>query len=165
MFGSMPRIILVSATLLGACVSFTAWAGGPPQAKTLLLVAELTDDEIAGQLIKQSIAVYPGSCPCPYHADRRGALAVSEAPIASQVAHHHCAFDRTLLRKWSAPGAPKCLLVRRHLEYQSSLDHQRDLLQSGDVVKGISRHRDQVAHQAGLERTDAIGPAHIARRD
>jgi hypothetical protein len=68
----MPRIILVSATLLGACVSFTAWAGGPPQAKTLLLVAELTDDEIAGQLIKQSIAVYPGSCPCPYHADRAG---------------------------------------------------------------------------------------------
>lgn len=32
----------------------------------------LTDAQIRSLLIKQSIDAYPGNCPCPYHADRRG---------------------------------------------------------------------------------------------
>jgi hypothetical protein len=32
----------------------------------------LSDAEIKRTLIKQSIASYPGNCPCPYHAARNG---------------------------------------------------------------------------------------------
>ncbi len=32
----------------------------------------LTDDEVRAQIIQSSIAGYPGSCPCPYQADRAG---------------------------------------------------------------------------------------------
>lgn len=34
--------------------------------------AELTDQQIAQTLIRQSIAEYPGNCPCPYNTDRAG---------------------------------------------------------------------------------------------
>lgn len=33
---------------------------------------EKTDDEIRQELIRQSIASYPGNCPCPYNRDRAG---------------------------------------------------------------------------------------------
>jgi len=32
----------------------------------------LTDAEIRQALIQQSLASYPGNCPCPYNVDRRG---------------------------------------------------------------------------------------------
>ena len=35
-------------------------------------VAQISDAEIRQQLIAQSIAAYPGTCPCPYFADRAG---------------------------------------------------------------------------------------------
>lgn len=31
-----------------------------------------TDAQVKQQLIRQSIASYPGSCPCPYNVDRAG---------------------------------------------------------------------------------------------
>ncbi len=34
--------------------------------------AELSDVQIREALIKQSIAAYPGNCPCPYSHDRAG---------------------------------------------------------------------------------------------
>jgi hypothetical protein len=34
--------------------------------------AELSDDQIRKTLIQQSIAAYPGNCPCPYNVDRAG---------------------------------------------------------------------------------------------
>lgn len=34
--------------------------------------SQLTDDQIRQQIIKQSIASYPGSCPCPYSTARNG---------------------------------------------------------------------------------------------
>jgi hypothetical protein len=34
--------------------------------------ADLPDSEIRALLIRQSIAVYPGNCPCPYNLDRAG---------------------------------------------------------------------------------------------
>jgi len=34
--------------------------------------AELADAQIREQLILQSIARYPGNCPCPYNVDRAG---------------------------------------------------------------------------------------------
>ena len=34
--------------------------------------AELSDDQIRQTLIARSIAMYPGSCPCPYNVDRAG---------------------------------------------------------------------------------------------
>jgi hypothetical protein len=40
------------------------WTSGKDQAKT--------DDEIKAELIKESIAAYPGTCACPYNVDRAG---------------------------------------------------------------------------------------------
>ena len=34
--------------------------------------SQLTDDQIRKQIIQQSIASYPGSCPCPYSVARNG---------------------------------------------------------------------------------------------
>ena len=36
------------------------------------LVSAETDEEIQQKLIKQSLAQYPGNCPCPYNTDRAG---------------------------------------------------------------------------------------------
>ena len=36
--------------------------------------AEKTDAEIKQEIIKQSIASYKGSCPCPYSVDRAGRM-------------------------------------------------------------------------------------------
>lgn len=33
---------------------------------------ELSDQQIRQALIQQSIAAYPGNCPCPYNIDRAG---------------------------------------------------------------------------------------------
>jgi hypothetical protein len=42
----------------------SAWGGAKDQQKT--------DDEIKQELIRESIAAYPGTCPCPYNVDRAG---------------------------------------------------------------------------------------------
>ena len=34
--------------------------------------SQFTDDQIRQQIIQQSIASYPGSCPCPYSVARNG---------------------------------------------------------------------------------------------
>jgi hypothetical protein len=34
--------------------------------------ADLSDDEIRARLVRQSIAGYPGNCPCPYNVDGAG---------------------------------------------------------------------------------------------
>jgi hypothetical protein len=35
-------------------------------------VPRLTDDQVKEQIVKQSIASYAGSCPCPFNRDRAG---------------------------------------------------------------------------------------------
>lgn len=35
-------------------------------------MARETDDQVRERLIRQSIAAYSGSCPCPYNTDRAG---------------------------------------------------------------------------------------------
>lgn len=37
-----------------------------------LVLAALTDDEVRDRIIRESIARYSGSCPCPYTLDRAG---------------------------------------------------------------------------------------------
>jgi len=34
--------------------------------------SSLSDEQIKRQIIQESIAGYPGNCPCPYNADRAG---------------------------------------------------------------------------------------------
>jgi hypothetical protein len=34
--------------------------------------ARMTDAEVKQAIIQESIASYPGNCPCPYNVDRRG---------------------------------------------------------------------------------------------
>jgi hypothetical protein len=51
------------AALLALLVSTFAFAADPPR---------LSDDQIANKLIEQSIANYPGNCPCPYNLARNG---------------------------------------------------------------------------------------------
>lgn len=36
------------------------------------LAGPMTDGEIRQALIQESLASYPGNCPCPYNTDRRG---------------------------------------------------------------------------------------------
>src|ERR1700683_2887196 len=57
----MRRLLLCSIV---AIVLTSAWGGAKDQAKT--------DDEIKQELIRESIAAYPGTCPCPYNVDRAG---------------------------------------------------------------------------------------------
>ena len=42
----------------------------PPRAEPR--IAEATDDEIRELMIAESLAAYPGTCPCPYFSDRAG---------------------------------------------------------------------------------------------
>lgn len=35
-------------------------------------VAQSTDNEIRKAVIRESLAAYPGNCPCPYNSDRAG---------------------------------------------------------------------------------------------
>jgi hypothetical protein len=39
---------------------------------TPALAAPMTDAQIKKVLIQESLASYPGNCPCPYNVDRRG---------------------------------------------------------------------------------------------
>lgn len=36
------------------------------------VLAELSDDEVKDRIIQESIARYPGNCPCPFNVDRAG---------------------------------------------------------------------------------------------
>ncbi len=56
----------VSVVLLLVAVSFgTAWSQGTKKPRQ-------SDDQIRQEIIRASIAAYPGNCPCPYNADRAG---------------------------------------------------------------------------------------------
>lgn len=53
------------SALICACF-LSGLAGG------IAIAADLTDDELRSILIRDSIARYPGNCPCPYNTDRAG---------------------------------------------------------------------------------------------
>jgi hypothetical protein len=53
--------IAASAAAVAACLAL----GGPAMARD-------TDAQVRARIIRQSIAAYPGSCPCPYNVDRGG---------------------------------------------------------------------------------------------
>jgi hypothetical protein len=36
------------------------------------LAAEMTDDAVRECIVRDSVAAYPGNCPCPYNTDRAG---------------------------------------------------------------------------------------------
>ncbi len=54
MTGSLALLFLVGLAFIGAAD------------------AKATDDQIRDLMIQESIARYPGSCPCPYNIDRAG---------------------------------------------------------------------------------------------
>lgn len=59
----MNRLVIAAATavlVLGATLAQAA----PP--------AKMTDAQVRREIIKESLAQYPGSCPCPYNVDRGG---------------------------------------------------------------------------------------------
>src|SRR5687768_6179326 len=64
---SESRIVLcmVRAALKFSTLLLTLCCG-------IAATAELSDAEIRELLIRQSIATYPGNCPCPYASDRAG---------------------------------------------------------------------------------------------
>ena len=49
--------------LIGFAVLFPLLASAKPA---------LTDEQIKQRIIQESIAAYPGNCPCPYNSDRAG---------------------------------------------------------------------------------------------
>lgn len=50
-----------------ASVALLALASSPIQAQS-----SMSDAQVRQQIIRQSIASYSGSCPCPYNTDRAG---------------------------------------------------------------------------------------------
>ncbi len=52
-------------TLIATVICATLLAPSPA-------VARETDEQVRDRLIRQSIAAYPGNCPCPYNTDRAG---------------------------------------------------------------------------------------------
>ncbi len=62
---------LVIALVCTICASIGA-AHDHGKVSPALILAELTDDEIRDRIIQQSIARYPGNCPCPFNVDRAG---------------------------------------------------------------------------------------------
>jgi hypothetical protein len=58
----------IFATALGA----VAFAAGLFAAAGTLDAKPLSDSAIRQKIIRASIQAYPGSCPCPYNADRAG---------------------------------------------------------------------------------------------
>ena len=36
------------------------------------LAAEMSDDAVRESIVRDSVAAYPGNCPCPYNTDRAG---------------------------------------------------------------------------------------------
>jgi len=59
----------VALLFFGAAL--VAVTGAPVWAQTAAR-QEPSDDEIRQQIIRQSIAAYPGRCPCPYNTMRNG---------------------------------------------------------------------------------------------
>lgn len=51
---------------------------------SLTVSTELTDDDIRVLLIKQSLASYSESCPCPYNLDRAGTLCGKRSAYSRQ---------------------------------------------------------------------------------
>src|ERR1700722_4099369 len=64
----MRKARLLSALLFLIGLSFAMGSAGLSQTKK----SSKSDDEIKREIIKESIANYPGNCPCPYNADRAG---------------------------------------------------------------------------------------------
>lgn len=56
------RIFGLSAAVLA--VPFL-WSAAPAK-------AQRSDQQVRQQIVRQSIAAYPGNCPCPYSTDRAG---------------------------------------------------------------------------------------------
>ena len=48
------------ASMSGLMLAAGAWA------------AEMTDGQVRDRIVLESIAAYPGNCPCPYNTDRAG---------------------------------------------------------------------------------------------
>lgn len=53
--------------ILSITIGLALALGGTSQA-----IARESDAQVRERLIKQSIATYPGNCPCPYNTDRAG---------------------------------------------------------------------------------------------
>lgn len=56
-----------SLSSLSAATAFAAflWTASPAE-------AQRSDAQIRQEIVRQSIAAYPGNCPCPYNTDRAG---------------------------------------------------------------------------------------------
>ncbi|SQC34288.1 Uncharacterised protein [Kluyvera cryocrescens] len=71
---ALRTVFILMCALLGGFLSVTS------QAKS----AGISDNQIKQRIIEESIAAYPGNCPCPFNAMRNGAPAADEAPGAGK---------------------------------------------------------------------------------
>ena len=65
-----PPALVLALALMTATIS--AFAGAPPTRRPTTTAPTLTDARIRKILIAESIAAYPGNCPCPHNAARNG---------------------------------------------------------------------------------------------
>lgn len=90
MIKNLGRAVWLGGALLLSGAALAAATGAPAWAQTASR-QRVSDEEIRQQIIRQSIAAYPGSCACPYNVMRNG---------------RRCGKNSA----WSKPGghAPKC---------------------------------------------------------
>ncbi|EOY5380202.1 hypothetical protein ACXYXE_003109 [Cronobacter dublinensis] len=57
--------MMIRKTVVAALALLAVWQVSPA-------LAALSDDQVKEQIIQESIADYPGNCPCPYNTMRNG---------------------------------------------------------------------------------------------
>ena len=79
----MKRLCLVAATIVALAIS--------PQAQ-----ARESDAQVRQRLIRESIASYPGNCPCPYNSDRAGRSCGGRSAYSRDGGYAPLCYDRDI---------------------------------------------------------------------
>jgi hypothetical protein len=101
-------ILLAFTSLLGAAPAVPLFAEQAPSPSQ----ASRTDAEVKREIIRQSLASYPGNCPCPYNTDRAGRRcgrrsAYSRPRGASPICYEHDVTENMLDAHRKARGYRK----------------------------------------------------------
>lgn len=90
----MKNLRLALALALLACAS-TAWSQGP---------AALSSAQVKQRIIADSIAGYPGRCPCPYNAAKNGSACGGRSAWSRQGGYAPICYEREIssemVTKW-----------------------------------------------------------------
>lgn len=96
---ALRTVFIVMCALLGGFVSVTS------QAKS----AGISDNQIKQRIIEESIAAYPGNCPCPFNAMRNGRACGGRSAWSRQGGYSPICYSREvtteMVKQWRAANA------------------------------------------------------------